>query len=309
LEVLDGQQRITSIGRFLTKKFGIVDHAGLPQFFDALPEDLQEKINSTELLCYECEGTESQIKEWFKTINIVGIPLVEQELLNAIYSGPFVTEAKREFSNSQNANIQKWTTYVRGNVNRQDFLARALEWVSKGEVEEYMARHRNDTKITELKNYFTSVIDWASGVFPSSEKEMQGLEWGRLYETYGKAAYDPKSVGALVEKLYADPYVKNRKGVFEYILGGSQDPKLLDIRVFDDATKQSVYREQTKAAEGAGISNCPDCANGHEAQKAKVWKLAEMEADHVTAWSNGGATSRENCQMLCRHHNRSKGNK
>lgn len=309
LEVLDGQQRITSIGRFLTGKFGIVDHNGMPQYFEALPDDLQEKINSTELLCYECEGTESQIKEWFKTINIVGIPLVEQELLNAIYSGPFVTEAKKEFSNSQNAKVQKWSAFIRGSVNRQDFLATALDWVSDGNVEEYMARHRNEEAITELRNYFTSVIDWAGGVFRKTKKEMQGLDWGRLYKTYGQKAYDPASVEAAVERLYADAYVENPRGIFEYVLGGETISKLLEVRVFDEATKRAVYAEQTKRAEAEGVSNCPDCAGGHEANKSKVWKLSEMDADHVAAWSKGGSSDRANCQMLCRHHNRSKGNK
>jgi len=309
LEVLDGQQRITSIGRFMTNKFGIEDDNGMPQYFDGLSKDLQQKLENSELLAYECEGLESEIKEWFKTINIAGIPLNEQELFNAVYSGPFVTEAKREFSNSQNSNIQKWSAFVKGSANRQDYLATALEWVSKGEVEEYMAQHRTDTQITELKNYFNTVIAWASSLFPEPLKEMQGLQWGRLYEAYGKLAFDPKIVAAEVQRLYADPYVKNRRGIYEYILGGKTDPKLLDVRIFDEATKQSTYRAQTSKAEEASISNCPDCALGHEASRSKIWKLAEMDADHVTPWSKGGETSKENCQLLCKHHNRAKGNK
>jgi len=309
LEVLDGQQRITSIGRFVTGKFAVLDSHDLPQYFEAMPDDLKEKIESTELLAYECEGHESEIKEWFKTINIAGIPLNEQELLNAVYSGPFATEAKKEFSNSQNSNIQKWSAFVKGSANRQDYLEIALDWVGKGDIEGYMAQHRHDTHITELKNYFRTVIDWASGIFPNTEKEMQGLKWGEFYEEYGKTPYDPKSVAEDVKRLYADPYVKNRRGIFEFILGGKTDPKLLDVRIFDEATKQSVYQEQKRKAEEAGISNCPDCANGHESNKSKIWKLAEMDADHVTPWSKGGATSKENCQLLCKHHNRAKGNK
>ena len=138
---------------------------------------------------------------------------------------------------------------------------------------------------------------------------MCGLEWGRLYEEYHKKAYDPKKVSAEVQKLYGDPYVKNRRGIFEYILGGSVDTKLLDVRVFDDATKKSVYALQTKQAEANSESNCPLCAVGHDAGKTKIWKLAEMDADHVTAWSKGGATDAKNCQMLCKTHNRAKGNR
>lgn len=309
LEILDGQQRITSIGRFVTGKFAIKDADGMQQYFGGLAKDKQDKILKTKLLIYECEGTESEIKEWFKTINIAGVPLSNQELLNAIYSGPFVTLAKEEFSNSQNSHVQKWSAYISGSVNRQDFLERALDWVSKGDIDNYMSRHRTETKITELKNYFNSVIDWVSSVFIDVENEMRGLEWGRLYETYHKKAYDPKKVSAEVHKLYADPYVKNRKGIFEFILGGTEDTKLIDVRVFDEATKKSVYAKQTEVAKAKGISNCPHCAIGHDSNKDKIWGLADMDADHVAAWSKGGATNVKNCQMLCKTHNRAKGNR
>ena len=308
LEVLDGQQRITSLGRFITGKFAIKDENGM-QYFDAMAEDKKYKILETKLLIYECEGTESQIKEWFKTINIAGVPLVHQELLNAIYSGSFVTLGKEEFSNSQNANIQKWSAYIKGSANRQAFLERALDWVSKGNIDDYMSLHRYDKNIDELKKYFNSVIDWISSIFNDVESEMCGLEWGRLYEQYHKKAYDSKKVSSDVRKLYSDPYIKNRKGVFEYILGGSIDTKLLEVRIFDEATKKSVYLIQTTKAETEGKSNCPLCAIGHDANRNKIWKLSEMDADHVTAWSKGGATTAENCQMLCMTHNRAKGNR
>mgnify|MGYP000874085518 CR=1 FL=1 len=308
-EVLDGQQRITSIGRFVKNKFAIKDENGMEQYFDSLADNIKQKISETKLLIYICQGEEKEIKEWFKTINIAGVSLNEQELLNAVYSGKFVTLAKEEFSNSQNANIQKWSSYVRGTVNRQDFLATALAWVSKGDVSEYMAIHRQDDNSNELKNYFTTVIDWASNTFMTVEKEMQGLEWGRLYETYGKTAYDPAKLHEKVTALYADPYVKNRKGIFEYVLGGETDKTLLDIRIFDEATKRATYKTQTEEAKQAGISNCPLCAVGDNANKTKLWELKEMEADHVSPWSKGGATSKENCEMLCKSHNRSKGNK
>ena len=309
LEVLDGQQRITSLGRYVTGKFAIKDANGMPQYFGALATDLQERILNTKLLIYECEGEESEIKEWFKTINIAGVPLNEQELRNAVYSGPYVTLCKAEFSNSQNANVQKWSAYIAGAVNRQDYLERALEWVSGGKIEAYMSHHRFDNNINEVKAYFNSVIDWVSSVFTEVENEMRGLEWGRLYETYHHQAYNPKEVRKKVQELYADSYVKNRKGIFEYILGGCVDSKLLDVRVFDDATKKSVYAKQTNEAKEKGISNCPYCAMGNDNNRTKIWALKDMDADHVTAWSKGGATDISNCQMLCKSHNRAKGNR
>ncbi len=309
LEVLDGQQRITSLGRFVTDKFAIKDENGMEQYFSGIAIDKQKKILETKLLIYECEGTESEIKEWFKTINIAGVPLNNQELLNAVYSGPFVTLAKEEFSNSQNANIQKWSAYIAGSANRQDFLEQALNWVSHGNIGDYMSRHRSDNNIEDLKTHFNTVINWISGVFIDVESEMRGIEWGRLYDEHHEKSYDPKEVSDLVHKLYADPYVKSRKGIFEYILGNCEDTKLLDIRVFDDATKRSVYDSQTKAAMIKGESNCPLCAVGHDAISDKIWNLVDMDADHVAAWSKGGATTKENCQMLCKTHNRAKGNR
>ena len=307
-EVLDGQQRITSFGRYVIGKFAVKVN-GMENYFSGLNEDLQQKILNTKLLVYECEGTETEIKEWFKTINIAGIPLNEQELLNAIYSGKFVTEAKREFSNSQNANVQKWKAYIKGDVKRQDFLSCALDWVSKGEKEKYMSEHRNSDNINELKTYFTTVIDWISGVFKSVEKDMCGLKWGELYERYGRIPYNPDKVDKKLKELYADGSVKKRSGIFEYILGGCVDTKLLEIRVFEDRDKRIVYENQTKLANENQVSNCPLCAISENANKTRIWKLSEMDADHVTAWSKGGATDISNCQMLCITHNRAKGNR
>jgi len=308
-EVLDGQQRITSIGRFVTNKFAVTDKNGMQQYFSGLDKDLQDKILQTQLLIYECSGTEPEIKEWFKIINIVGVPLNDQELLNAVYSGSFVTAAKAEFSNSQNANIAKWSAFVRGSANRQDYLATALDWVSDGKVSDYMSAHRNDTNINELKTYFNTVIDWASSVFDEIRPEMCGLEWGRLYEQYHTNAYNPRDIKVKVDELFADPYVTDKKGIFEYILGGCQDTKLLNVRVFDNATKSTIYAQQTIVATEQNVSNCPLCALGHDANKTKIWKLSEMDADHVQAWSKGGATRPENCEMLCKSHNRAKGNR
>ena len=308
LEVLDGQQRITSLGRFLTDKFSVM--AGdLPFRFHALPKDKQTLIENTSLLVYECEGTESEIKQWFQTINIAGIPLNPQEELNAVYSGPFVTLARSVFSNSRNANVQKWSAYVRGAVKRQDFLHTALDWVSHGQVEEYMQAHRRDTQIDELQAQFEDVIAWVESLFTDHYNEMCGQPWGRYYDNYHHQPYDHKAMTAQAATLMDDPCVKNRKGVFEYLLGGATDTRLLDVRVFDEATKRRVYRRQTEEARHAGVSNCPLCAMGHEAHRTKIYKESEMEADHVAAWSRGGQTTEDNCQMLCRTHNRAKGNR
>ena len=309
-EVLDGQQRITALGRFLTEKFAWIDESGRPWYFTALDKDLQEKILGTTLLVYVCDGTEKEIKDWFRTINIAGIPLNAQEILNAVYSGPFVTLAKEEFSNTNNGQMVKWGHYISGNPKRQDYLATALEWVSRGNAEEYLAKHRYDKSIQELKAYFTSVIDWVTAIFDfAPEKEMCGLPWGELYERFHKIAYDPEAVAAEVRRLFEDFFVKEKKGIFEYVLGGCQEPRLLNVRVFDEPTKKAVYAEQTAKADEKGISNCPYCAIGHDANRTRIWKLAEMDADHVTAWSKGGETSMENCQMLCKTHNRAKGNR
>ncbi len=313
-EVLDGQQRITSVGRFVTGKFPIMDSNGIPRYFSGLADDHKKKILDSKLTIYECQGEESEIKEWFKTINIAGIPLNDQELSNAIHSGPFVTKAKEEFSNSQNANVQKWSAYIKGEVIRQDYLRTALEWVSKAkdhdDVDKYMSAHRYDTDIKELKTYFNAVIDWISSVFKDVESEMRGLEWGRLYEEYHANPYDPDTVSQKVHELYGDAAVKNRRGVFEYVLGGCQEHKLLDIRIFEESTKKAKYTQQTEEAKKNNISNCPMCASSGQAALIKrLWKYNEMDADHVQAWSNGGATDISNCQMLCKTHNRSKGNK
>jgi hypothetical protein len=308
-EVLDGQQRITSIGRFITGKFAVKDQNGHEQYYSGMAEVQREQILNTKLLIYICEGEEPEIKDWFKTINIAGVPLTEQEILNAVYSGPFVTLAREEFSNSQNANVLKWNAYIAGDIKRQDYLERALDWVSGGAIDSYMSMHRHDQNIAELKDHFNTVIDWVSTTFTNVESEMKGLEWNRLYETYGKNSYDAAAVSAAVQRLYGDACVKNRRGIFEYVLGGEVDTKLLDVRVFDDATKRSVYEAQTETAKKKGESNCPLCALGHDANREKVWSLSDMDADHVAAWSKGGATDARNCQMLCKTHNRAKGNR
>ena len=317
LEVLDGQQRITSLGRFLRNKFAVKIN-GLEQIFDGLNEGIQRKILDTKLLVYICEGegddAEMEIKDWFKTVNIAGIPLNQQEELNAVFSGEFVTLCKAEFSNSQNANIQRWESYVKGPANRQQSLATALEWVSRNmeaqdKVSAYMSMHRRDTNINEIKTYFNTVIDWVDSKFDDVYSEMQGLNWGELYERYHNHPYDHIQLSAKVRELMNDDFVGNRRGIFEYVLGGCQDTKLLNVRLFDKPTMRKVYEQQTTQAKAEGVSNCPYCAIGHDANRQRIWKFDEMDADHVTAWSKGGSTDIENCQMLCKTHNRAKGNR
>jgi hypothetical protein len=197
--------------------------------------------------------------------------------------------------------------YVR--ANRQEFLERALDWVSKGDIGGYMSQHRNDNNINELKIYFNSVIDWVSTVFSDVLPEMRRLEWGRLYERYHGKAYDPGKMTDAVKKLAADDSVQSRKGIFEFLLGGSVETKLLDVRVFDTKVKRVAYSKQTQAAGGKGESNCPLCAVGDGANKIRIYRFEEMDADHVAAWSKGGGSSADNCQMLCITHNRAKGNR
>lgn len=312
LEVLDGQQRITSIGRFMTGKFAIkID--GREQTFSSLAPEQQDLIRNTTLLVYTCSGSEPEIKQWFQTINIAGVPLNEQELLNAVYSGPFVTAAKAVFSNSGDSRQQKWAAYVKGDPKRQEVLHIALAWLSEAKgttVSAYMAQHRHNIESTELECYFTTVIDWVSTVFMRvPDKEMRGLEWGRLYEEYHRTPYDSRAVDIRVSELRADPAVHKANGIYEYILGGETRSMLLDIRIFDDKVKRSAYERQTGAAKAAGTSNCPLCAVGANNNRTRIYTLKEMDADHVTAWSKGGATDDSNCEMLCIPHNRAKGNR
>lgn len=310
LEVLDGQQRITSFGRFVTGKLAII-YNGREEYFSGLPQEKQELILNSKLVIFVCEGKEEEIKEWFETINIVGVPLNKQELRNAIYSGPYVNAAKAVFSNSQNSNIQKWSHYIKGDVKRQDYLERALEWISSAQgltIEGYMSKYRQETLISELESYFNSVIGWVSGLFDMTDN-MAGLEWGRLYEEYHSKPYDRVQLNARANKLLGDNSIGKRANVYEYLLGGEEHPELLQIRIFEDNTKKVAYRRQTERAKTEGISNCPLCAVGNNSNKTRIYKLSEMDADHVTAWSRGGETTIENCEMLCKTHNRAKGNK
>ena len=315
-EILDGQQRITSIGRYVTNKFAWIDENDIPYKFESLPKDKQDKIYNTELTIYICSGEESEIKEWFKTINIAGKPLNNQELLNSIYSGPFITKAKEIFSNSQNSNLHKWLSYMKVEVKRQGLLEVALSWVSKdwkkdGNLEKYMADHRHDDNINELTSYFNDVINWVSTIFIDVKDEMQYINWGKMYEKYHKNPYNSNDVSRKLNELYSDYFVNDKKGCYEYILNGckQEDTKLLNIRLFDEPTKKTVYESQTQNAKIKNISNCPMCVIENLSNKTKIWDYKDMDADHVTAWSKGGSTDISNCQMLCRTHNHIKGNR
>lgn len=312
LEVLDGQQRITSVGRFVTGKFA-VPFGGREQVFSSLPPEQQQLVLDSTLLVYVCSGTEAEIKDWFETVNIAGVPLNRQELRNAIYSGPFVTAAKAEFSNSTSAMQQKWASYVKGEPRRQEVLEVALGWVASSQgltVEQYMAKHRTDTDCAELRRYFDTVIDWIGGIFTAPpHASMRGLEWGRLYEEHKGTAYSANAMTAAAADLLADETVTSERGVWEYLLGGSQRPELLSVRVFPKQVKDAAYKTQTAKARAVGVSNCPTCAGLDNANKARIYELKEMDADHVTAWTRGGATDAANCELLCVTHNRAKGNR
>lgn len=309
-EVLDRQQRITSIGRYITNKLAVKIN-GMETYFDGLDKVLQEKIMNYPLLIYICEGEEPEIKQWFETINIAGVPLKPQELLNAIYSGRFVTAAKEVFSNSLNSNMQKWQCYINGDPKRQDILHTALKWVAKGEdsVSRYMSEHRQEDNIREMQLYFDSVIEWVKNIFGSPRSEMKGLEWGELYEKYHAVSYNQVAIRKRVSELYADECVTRKRGIFEYVLGGEQNPVLLEIRMFEKSDIKTLYERQTQQAKADGTSNCPMCSQMKNSNSDRIYKLAEMDADHVTAWSKGGKTDISNCQLLCKTHNRMKGNK
>lgn len=310
LEVLDGQQRITSFARFVKNSWPFaVNWRGKEHYMESLEADDKARILDAPLTIYVCEGQPSEIQEWFKTINIKGAPLVAQELRNAAYHGPFVTLARQEFSNTNNANMNQWKTYIKGDPKRQAILERALDWVSDGNIEDYMAKHRNDHDIRELKTHFDTVIDWIDSLFDYTGKEVCGLEWGRLYKSYHMRPYSREKLNNRIQELMNDPQVTDNRGIFEYVLGGETDTSLLNVRVFDKKTVNAVYKKQTDKAKKKGVSNCPYCAMSDGPNKTRIYKLSEMDADHVTAWSKGGATTESNCQMLCKTHNRSKGNR
>ena len=303
-ELLDGQQRTLSFCQYVNGDFSL-NFRG----FNNLTQTEKDAILDYKLMIYICEGTDREKLDWFKIINIAGEKLTDQEMRNAMYTGPWLYDAKRHFSKSNCAAYNMANKYMSGDTLRQAYLETALKWIadSKGiEIEDYMAQHQNDPDADELWQYFCNVINWVEQLYLDTNKnaiyknKMNNIQWGFLYNTYHNNQYNSNNLRAEAEQLFSDPYVSDKKGVFEYVLSGhhKDDMRMLNIRVFDERTKQLVYNKQN------GI--CPDCkAQGVD----KHWEINEMEADHVSAWSRGGATDVDNCQMLCVHHNRLKGNK
>ena len=307
-EVIDGQQRTISICQYVEGDFYIpID--GHQLAFHNLQSDQQEQILDYELMVYLCEGTDSEKLDWFKTINIAGEKLTDQELRNAVYHGPWVSAAKAYFSKNGCPAYGIASDYVTGSPIRQDYLETAIEWINDGKVDEYMRDHQHDTNASELWLYFKGVIDWVETTFPKKRSQMKSVKWGPLYNKYKNASLDPEKLEERVAALMADVDVKNKRGIYEFLLGGEAETKLLEVRVFDEKTKLAAYGQQTSAAQEAGTSNCPLCAIGGNNNATRIYELSEMDADHVTAWSKGGATDLSNCEMLCIPHNRSKGNK
>ncbi len=286
LEVIDGQQRTISICQYVKGDF-----AFNMLYFHNLPADRQEEILNYKLMVYFCEGTDSEKLEWFKTINIAGEELTEQELRNAVYHGSWVYDAKRYFSKTGCPAYGLAGDYLLGSAIRQDYLETALWWMSKGNIDIYMANHQHDPNASELWLYFQNVINWVKVTFPVYRKEMKGIEWGDLFNEFGKKAFDAKKLEKEIAALMQDDDVTNKKGIYAYVLDGKE--KHLNIRAFTPTQKRKMYEEQK------GV--CPYCK--------KHFELSEMEADHITPWHEGGKTELSNGQMLCKDCNRRKSGK
>lgn len=285
-EVIDGQQRTISLCQYVNGDF-----AYLFKYFHNLQNDEQEQILNYKLMIYICSGTDSEKLEWFKTINIAGEKLTEQELRNAVYSGSWVTDAKRYFSKNGCAAYGIGSYYLNGSAIRQDYLETAIDWISKGNIEIYMANHQHDVNANALWRYFQDVITWVEGTFTIKRRYMKGIDWGKLYNQYKDIVFDTKAIEEETAKLIADDDVENKKGIYQYIL--TRQEKHLNIRAFSDSIKQKVYEKQK------GI--CTICKEHFE--------IYQMEADHITPWHEGGKTIEENCQMLCKDCNRRKSGK
>ena len=291
-ELLDGQQRTISICQYVGGDFSINHRA-----FGNLTETEKEQILNYKLMIYICKGNDKEKLDWFKIINIAGEKLTDQELRNAIYTGEWLSNAKQYFSKNGCPAYQIASKYMRGTPIRQDYLETVLEWISARDniaLEDYMAQHQHTTNASELWLYFNSVITWVNTIFPNYRKEMQGLEWGLLYNKYGNDKLDPQELESKIVLLMQDDDITKRSGIYEYLLSGEE--KCLNIRAFTDTMKRKVYEKQK------GI--CPHCK---AEKKEKIhWEIEEMEADHITPWCEGGKTEIDNCQMLCKDHNRRK---
>ena len=286
-EIIDGQQRTISIAQYVEGDFSIGgDNA---QYFHNLPSDVRERILDYELMVYVCTGTDSEKLEWFRTINIAGERLTDQELRNAVYAGPWVTDAKRYFSRTGGPAYQVGGEHLRGTAIRQEYLETAIKWISNGEIEDYMGRHQHDDSASELWNYFRGVIEWVESVFKTRVRLMRGVDWGALHKAHGSLSLDPAKVEEETLQLIEDDDVQRQPGIYAYIL--TRDQRHLNIRTFSTAMRRRAYEAQA--------GRCAKCGDEFE--------LSQMEADHIKPWAEGGRTVRENCQMLCRDDNRRKG--
>ncbi len=292
-ELLDGQQRTVSICQYYNNEFSVLWN-GTQKIFGGLPKDKQNEFLDYPLMVYVCTGTESEKLEWFKTINIAGVELKEQELRNAVYTGAWLTDAKRYFSKSGCVAYNSARQYLTGEMNRQAYLETALEWISDRDgtnIENYMASHQTAQNAAELWLYFSAVITWVQTLFPTYRKEMKGVKWGLLYNKYKDNPYDPQTLEKEVSRLMQDDDVKAKSGIYAYLLSG--DEKHLSIRAFTDSMKRTAYERQK------GV--CPICKN--------TFAIEEMEGDHITPWCEGGKTELSNLQMLCKECNRRKSSK
>src|SRR3989344_2387017 len=286
-EVLDGQQRTISIGQYVNGDFSLND-----RFFHNLTDEEQNQILDYELMIYFCEGTDKERLDWFRIINIAGEKLTDQELRNAVYTGPWLSDAKLKFSKTNCAAYllaNDGGQLVSGSPIRQEYLETTLSWINDAKIEDYMAKHQHDSSADELWNYFQDVIAWVRQTFTNYRREMNSVEWGKLYNEFKDEKYDTDKLETEIAKLMMDEDVTKKSGIYEYVL--TRDEKYLSIRAFTDGMKREAYERQK------GI--CAKCGEHFE--------ISEMEADHITPWVEGGKTKTENCQMLCRDDNRRKG--
>ena len=300
MEVIDGQQRIMSICKYLNGDFsvnGIADFLNEKTFNCELYKNTaiyKQIMSYNNLLAYIVEGDDDEKLDWFRTINISGEKLTEQELLNANYTGEWLCSAKRKFSKTNCVAFKKGNKLVNGSPIRQDYLETALSWISGGKenIQKYMAEHQFDKDAESLWKYFVEVIEWVEKTF-TYRKEMKGIDWGKLYREYGKVEYNVAELEEKVKALMADDDVNSKKGIYEYVLSNCSKDKErhLSIRKFSDKDKRTAYERQN------GI--CPICGKHHE--------IDEMEGDHIIPWSKGGKTTIDNLQMLCKKCNREKG--
>lgn len=288
-EVLDGQQRTISICEYVAGNYSIKSRA-----FHNLTETEKNQILEYKLLIYFCKGNDKEIQDWFKIINIAGEKLTDQELRNAIYTGEWLTDAKRHFSKTACPAYQIGEKYMNGSTIRQEYLETVLKWISNKEgkiIEDYMSEHQHDNDANALWVYYQSVLDWIKRLFPNYRKEMKGVDWGILYNTYKDKEYNSNYLENEVDRLMQDRDVTKKSGIYSYLITGEE--KHLNLRAFDDNDKRETYEKQK------GI--CPNCNNHFE--------ISEMEADHITPWHAGGKTIIDNCQMLCKDCNRRKSGK